>query len=191
MDWNTFFNNILTESVKVLLPILITLTVGYLASLIRTEIARLEVIQPSLTDKIQTAANWARGAVEQLRKKGLFPTDDEAIEEGIRLAKVFLVAQGVKTNLDPYLEIIKNSIEKAIDDNRTVITTNSIATVESSVSTALTPLVNNTVNEIVGSVVNSVEKSVPSVVTTTTSSTVSNNPDDVVVVAKVDDGSVG
>lgn len=175
IDWV----GLLTLVLQVLLSALATALAGYFVIIARTEWVKFQVSQPDLFDKIQNGANWAFGVVEQLRKINYFPTDEEAKAYAEALVDKYLKAKGVNVDLSPFYEIISASIEKAINDNRTVVTTKSIATVESSVSNLVAPkTIDISANN------NKIGVSVPNVVTTTTS-VVSNSSNAVIPI--VDD----
>ncbi len=180
IDWNPIISAIL----QAVLPILFGALATYLVVRARAEWMQLQATQPDLVSRIQEAASFAYGVVEQLRKSGRLPSDMEAREYAEALVEKYLKAKGIDVDLTPFTELIIAAIEKAVNDNRTVVTTSTVATVQSSPSKVFAP-VNTQAGKYTGEVV---EKGAignsagTSVVTTTTSSTVSNSGDVVIPV---------
>ncbi len=192
IDWVS----ILTPVLQVLLSTLATALVGYFVIIARTEWVKFQTSQPDVFDKIQAGANWAYGAVQQLRKTNYFPTDQEAKAYAEALVDKYLKAKGVNIDLTPFYEIISASIEKAIDDNRNTVVTTSVAKVESTPSKVVAP-VKTSVKVAKNAAVEVSLPEIPSVVTTTTS-VVSNSSSDSVAAVLAEtptsnstDGSVG
>jgi len=178
IDWNP----ILTIVLQGLLSFLATALTTYFLMLTRAEWVKLQASQPDLVDKIQDAAEWARSAVEQLRKNGQLPSPTEAKEYAEALVDKYLKAKGIDVDLTPFYEVISASIEAAIDNNKKTIASTTVTKVEASPSKVVSPVKNYTAAAKVAEV--------PSVVTTTTSSTVSTSGDSVPVVPVVENGDV-
>ncbi len=195
MDWNQIGNDLVMASIKYLLPVLITMLIGWVGLLIRTEWDNIVAKRPDLIKEVQLYAPTVAHYVEQMRKQNLIPSEvsiEEFVESNI---DAYLKAKGFNVDLTPYWSVIHPIVEAEVNKlpsfNGLVTTTNSVSTIESNPSKDFAPV--NTHLGDVSNLVKEVVAEVPSVVTTTTETVVSNNtlPETPVVVdvTKVDDTS--
>ncbi len=176
MDWN----NLILESVKYLLPIFLTMVIGWLGLLIKSEWENIKVKRPDIITAVTQYAPLLVRYIQQMRKIGVLP-DVTLIRAEVELTlSNYLKLKGFNVDLSPYWDtfnsIIEAEVNKLPSDN--VVVTKSISTVESTPSKVVTP-VKTSVKVAKNAVVETPLPEIPSVVTTTTSVVSSNSGDSV------------
>ncbi len=194
MDWN----NLILESVKYLLPIFLTMVIGWLGLLIKSEWENIKVKRPDIITAVTQYAPLLVHYIEQMRKIGVLP-DSTTIRAEVELTlSNYLKLKGFNVDLTPYWDtfnsIVEAEVNKLPSDN--VVVTKSVSTVESTPSKVVAP-VKTSVKVAKNAAVEVSLPEIPSVVTTTTS-VVSNSSSDSVAAVLAEtptsnstDGSVG
>ena len=109
-DWAAVGASIINAVLPILLPALTAWVLVMLASAWKD----LQSKRPDIVLKIQEAAKWAVPVVMQLRKIGVIPSNEAALQKATDLVESYLCAYNINIDLHPYADLIYHSIEKAV-----------------------------------------------------------------------------